>query len=258
MTTLQAILLAIIEGITEFLPISSTAHMVFASSLMGIESDEFVKTYEVAIQLGAILAIVALYFKKFVDFSRLDFYVKLIIATIPALIFGKLFNDYIDEILEKPLPIAIVMLVGGVLLLFVDKWFTKETITSEEQIDNKMALKLGLFQVLAVLFPGLSRSAATIVGGMSQGLTRAAAAEFSFFLAVPTMFAATAYKLYKYKDTINADTIKLLAIGNIVAFIVAFFAVKFFIDYLTKYGFKAFGYYRIALGLFVILLWFVK
>jgi undecaprenyl-diphosphatase len=258
MTTLQAILLAIIEGITEFLPISSTAHMVFASSLMGIESDEFVKTYEVAIQLGAILAIVVLYFKKFVNFSRLDFYVKLIIATIPALIFGKLFNDYIDEILEKPLPIAIVMLVGGVILLFVDKWFTKETITSEEQIDNKMALKLGLFQVLAVLFPGLSRSAATIVGGMSQGLTRAAAAEFSFFLAVPTMFAATAYKLYKYKDTINADTIKLLAIGNIVAFIVAFFAVKFFIDYLTKYGFKAFGYYRIALGLFVILLWFVK
>ncbi len=258
MTTLQAILLAIIEGITEFLPISSTAHMVFASSLMGIESDEFVKTYEVAIQLGAILAIVALYFKKFVDFSRLDFYVKLIIATIPALIFGKLFNDYIDEILEKPLPIAIVMLIGGVILLFVDKWFTKETITSEEQIDNKMALKLGSFQVLAVLFPGLSRSAATIVGGMSQGLTRATAAEFSFFLAVPTMFAATAYKLYKYKDTINADTIKLLAIGNIVAFIVAFFAVKFFIDYLTKYGFKAFGYYRIALGLFVILLWLVK
>ncbi len=258
MTTLQAILLAIIEGITEFLPISSTAHMVFASSFMGIESDEFVKTYEVAIQLGAILAIVALYFKKFVDFSRLDFFVKLIIATIPALIFGKLFNDYIDEILEKPLPIAIVMLIGGVLLLFVDKWFTKETITSEEQIDNKMALKLGMFQVLAVLFPGLSRSAATIVGGMSQGLTRAAAAEFSFFLAVPTMFAATAYKLYKYKDTINADTIKLLAIGNIVAFIVAFFAVKFFIDYLTKYGFKAFGYYRIVLGLFIILLWFMK
>jgi undecaprenyl-diphosphatase len=258
MTTLQAILLAIIEGITEFLPISSTAHMVFASSFMGIESDNFVKTYEVAIQLGAILAIVALYFKKFVDFSRLDFYVKLIIATIPALIFGKLFNDYIDEILEKPLPIAIVMLIGGVILLFVDKWFNKETITSEEQIDNKMALKLGLFQVLAVLFPGLSRSAATIVGGMSQGLTRAAAAEFSFFLAVPTMFAATAYKLYKYKDTINADNIKLLALGNIVAFIVAFFAVKFFIDYLTQYGFKAFGYYRIALGLLVILLWFMK
>ncbi len=252
MNLIHVIILAIIEGITEFLPISSTGHMVIASAFMGIGKDAFVKIFEVAIQLGAILAVVVLYWRKFFDFSRWQFYLKLLIAVIPALVFGKLLNDFIDEKLGNPVFIAIVMFVGGVILLFVDKWFVNPKIDDENKIDNPTALKIGLYQVLAIAFPGLSRSAATIIGGMQQKLSRKAAAEFSFFLAVPTMIAATGYKLLKGYHLINASGVKFLLIGNVIAFIVAVISIRF----LTKHGFKLFGWYRIIVGIVLIALYF--
>jgi len=199
MTTLQSIIIAIVEGLTEFLPISSTAHMRITENLLGISNeDKFTKVFTVAIQLGAILSVVVLYFKKFVDFKNGKFYLKFIIAVIPALLLGKLFSEKIDELLEKPIFIACVMLAGGLFFLFADNLFRDPEIKDEKDVSYLTALRIGLFQCLAILLPGLSRSAATIIGGMSLKLTRNAAAEFSFFLAVPTMFAATVYKLYKY------------------------------------------------------------
>jgi undecaprenyl-diphosphatase len=257
MTFIQAVLIAIIEGLTEFLPISSTAHMVITSAIMKIETDDFTKYFEICIQFGAILSVVVLYFKKFINLKNPMFYVKLIIAIIPSLILGFLLNDFIDDNLESPLFIAIIMIVGGVVLLFVDKWFNNPTIHHETEIDNKLALKVGLFQCLAIIFPGLSRSAATIIGGMSQKISREAAAEFSFFLAVPTMFAATAYKTLKYVKTngiFTNDQLITLLIGNAVAFIVALLAIKFFIGFLKEKGFRVFGYYRILLGCAVLIL----
>jgi undecaprenyl-diphosphatase len=255
MSILQAIILAIIEGITEFLPISSTGHMVLMSSFLGIEDDKFTKLFEVCIQLGAILAVVLLYWKKFFDFSKWQFYIKLLLAVIPALIFGKLFDDLIDEHLGNPAFIATVMLIGGIILLFVDNWFKNPIIHEESEISNITAIKIGCYQCLAVMFPGLSRSAATIIGGMQQRLTRSVAAEFSFFLAVPTMAAATGYKLLKFiknEGTISSHEIKLLGIGNLVAFVVAVLAIKFFITILSKYGFKYFGIYRIVVGIVIL------
>ncbi|MEA5429045.1 MULTISPECIES: undecaprenyl-diphosphate phosphatase [Arcicella] len=257
MSTIQAIILAIIEGLTEFLPISSTGHMVLMSSYLGIENDKFTKLFEVCIQLGAILAVVVLYWKKFFDFSKWQFYVKLALAVVPALIFGKLFDDLIDEHLGNPVFIATVLLVGGIILLFVDNWFKNPVITEEPDINNVTAIKIGAYQCLAIMFPGLSRSAATIIGGMQQKLSRSLAAEFSFFLAVPTMTAATGYKLLKFisdEGSITGDQIKLLAIGNVVAFIVAVLAIKFFITILNKYGFKYFGIYRIIVGIVILAL----
>lgn len=256
MNYLQAFILAIIEGLTEFLPVSSTGHMVIASSFMGIGKDDFVKLFEVAIQLGAILAVVVLYWKKFFDFSKWQFYVKLIIAVIPALFFGFLLNDFIDNTLGNPLFIAVVLLVGGFVLLFIDKLFKNHTIDDEKDITNMNAFKIGCFQVLAVVFPGLSRSAATIIGGMQQKLTRHAAAEFSFFLAVPTMCAATGYKLLKGYHLLNAENIKLLLFGNLIAFIVAIIAIKSFIGFLSKHGFRIFGWYRIIIGVTLIALYY--
>lgn len=255
MSIIQAIILAIIEGITEFLPISSTGHMVLMSSFLGIEDDKFTKLFEICIQLGAILAVVVLYWKKFFDFSKYQFYIKLLIAVIPALIFGKLLDDLIDEHLGNPAFIATVMLIGGIILLFVDDWFKNPIIHEESDINNISAVKIGLYQCLAIMFPGLSRSAATIIGGMQQRLSRSVAAEFSFFLAVPTMAAATGYKLLKFvkeEGSITSEQVKFLAIGNIVAFIVAVLAIKFFISILNKYGFKYFGIYRIILGLVIL------
>jgi undecaprenyl-diphosphatase len=257
MTTLQAILIAIIEGLTEFLPISSTAHMVITSALFNISKDDFTKYFEICIQFGAILSVVVLYFKKFINFKNPMFYVKLVLAIIPSLILGFLLNDFIDANLENPTFIAIIMVLGGILLLFVDKIFTKVEIDDEQNIDNKLAFKVGLFQCLAIIFPGLSRSAATIIGGMSQKISRNAAAEFSFFLAVPTMFAATAYKTLKYvkvNGMFTSDQLITLGIGNLVAFIVAILAIKFFIGFVKTKGFKVFGYYRIALGITVLIL----
>ncbi|PUZ22097.1 undecaprenyl-diphosphatase [Chitinophaga costaii] len=251
MNLIQAIILAIVEGLTEYLPISSTGHMIIASSVLGINKDEFVKLYEVAIQLGAILAVVVLYWKKFFVFdkNRFAFYFKLFIAVLPALIFGYLFADKIDALMESPLTVGITLLLGGIFLLFVDKMFTNPKIDSVEKVTPFQALRIGFFQCLA-LIPGVSRSAATIVGGMQQKLTRSEAAEFSFFLAVPTMAAATGYKLLKGRELImaNHDNLKLLLIGNVIAFVVAMLAIKFFIGALKKYGFKMWGYYRIIVG----------
>lgn len=256
MDYLQAFILAVIEGLTEFLPVSSTGHMVIASAIMGIGKDEFVKLFEVAIQLGAILAVVVLYWKKFFDFSKWQFYVKLIIAVIPALVFGKLLNDFIDEKLGNPIFIAVVLLAGGIILLFIDRFFKKPEIHNEAELSNISAFKIGCFQVLAIVFPGLSRSAATIIGGMQQKLSRHAAAEFSFFLAVPTMCAATGYKLLKGYHLLNAENIKFLLFGNLIAFIVAIIAIKSFIGFLSKHGFRIFGWYRIIVGVVILGLYF--
>jgi len=258
MDTLQTIIIAIVEGLTEFLPVSSTGHMIITSSLMGIEKDDFVKLFEIAIQLGAILSVVVLYWKKFFDFSKWHFYIKLIIAVIPALILGKLLSEKIDALLESPTTVAISLLVGGIILLFVDKLFTQHTITEEKDITYTNGFIIGIWQCLAMV-PGVSRSAASIIGGMQQKLTRSAAAEFSFFLAVPTMAAATGYKLLKTFTT-HPEILKdkhnllLLGLGNVVAFVVALLAVKFFITYLQKHGFKIFGWYRIVIGITVLIL----
>jgi undecaprenyl-diphosphatase len=254
MNLIHVIVLAIIEGITEFLPISSTGHMIIASSVMGIASNDFVKLFTVAIQFGAILSVVVLYFKRF--FQTLDFYVKLIVAFIPAAIFGLLFSKKIDALLESALTVGITMFIGGIILLFVDKWFSQPVVKEEKQISYLTALKIGFFQCLAMI-PGTSRSAASIVGGMSQKLSRKAAAEFSFFLAVPTMFAATVKKLYDfYKEghVFTGEEIKLLAIGNVIAFIVALLAIKTFITFLERRGFQLFGWYRILVGGIIIIL----
>jgi len=249
MDFLQAFIIAVVEGITEFLPISSTGHMIITEKLLGMPSSDFLNAYVVNIQFGAILAVVVLYFKRF--FQTINFYFKLFVAFLPAAIIGFLLGDYIDMLLENVLVVAIALVVGGIILLFVDKWFSK---TEENQeITYPKALTIGFFQVIAMI-PGVSRSAATIIGGMTQKLTRKTAAEFSFFLAVPTMFAASAYKLLKSHDAITSENINILIFGNIVAFIVALFAIKTFIYFLTKYGFKVFGYYRIVVGLIIIIL----
>lgn len=256
MNLFQAIVIAVVEGITEFLPVSSTGHMIIASSFLGIEKEAFTKMFEVVIQLGAILSVVVLYYKKFFDFSRWQFYAKLIVAVIPALIFGALFSKRIKTLMESPLTVAVSLLVGGIVLLFVDNIFNKPKYDSDKDITYPKAFTIGLWQVLAMI-PGVSRSAASIVGGMQQGLTRKLAAEFSFFLAVPTMVAATAkdlYDWYKDKGTFSADEIKLLAIGNVIAFVVALLAIKFFISYLQKHGFRLFGWYRILAGTILLIL----
>jgi undecaprenyl-diphosphatase len=253
MTTLHAIILGIVEGITEFLPISSTGHMIITETILGTEITEFTKAFTVAIQLGAILSVVVLYWKRF--FQTINFYYKLFVAFLPAAVLGFLLDKYIDELLGSVLTVAISMFLGGIILLFVDKWFNKTTV--DQEMTYPKALKIGFFQCISMI-PGVSRSAATIVGGMTQKMTRKAAAEFSFFLAVPTMFAATVFKLFKlYKvtpDLFTHDSIFLLLIGNAVAFVVAMLAIKLFITYLTKHGFKVFGYYRIIVGLTILIL----
>lgn len=254
MTYIHAIILAIIEGLTEFLPVSSTGHMIIGSSLMGIADEDFTKLFTIVIQLGAILSVVVIYWKRF--FQSLDFYFKLLVAFIPAAILGVLFSDKIDDLLESPLTVAISLVIGGIVLLFVDKWFQNPTIKSEKETPYLNALKIGFYQCLAMI-PGVSRSAATIIGGMQQKMTRSAAAEFSFFLAVPTMFGATAKKTYdfiKHDVSFTGEQINLLILGNIIAFLVAFLAIKSFIKYLTKNGFKVFGVYRIIVGLIIIIL----
>ena len=259
MNIIQVIVLAIIEGITEFLPVSSTGHMVIASSLMGISKDEFVKLFEIVIQLGAILAVLVLYFKRF--FRSIDFYVKLVIGVIPAVVFGLLLKKKIDILHESPLVVACAFVIGGVILLFVDDWFNKPKIDDEREINHMTALKIGFFQCLAMI-PGVSRSAASIVGGMTQKLSRKAAAEFSFFLAVPTMFGATLkdlYDFYKHGNISGADMshdIQYLLIGSAIAFVVALLAIKSFITFLQQKGFKMFGWYRILAGIAIIILYY--
>lgn len=258
MTWLQTIVLGIVEGLTEFLPISSTGHMIIASSIMGIEEDKFVKLFEVCIQLGAILAVVALYWKRFFDFSKWTFYLKLVVAFIPAAIFGLLFSKQIDRLLESPVTVACSFIIGGIVLLFIDNFFKRFTIDKVEGVNYKRALVIGCFQVIAMI-PGVSRSAATIVGGMQQKLSRRLAAEFSFFLAVPTMFAATVKKLWDFRQDgfhFEGNDLAMLIVGNVIAFIVALIAIKSFIQYLQKHSFRAFGAYRILAGLVILsLIW---
>jgi undecaprenyl-diphosphatase len=232
--------------------------MIVVSAWMGIDAKDFTKLFEIVIQLGAILAVVVLYWRRFFDFSRLGFYKKIIIGVIPALILGYLLGDKIDLLLQSPLIVGIMLLAGGVVLLFVDNWFKRPVIEKEEDMDLFKALRIGFWQCIAMI-PGVSRSAATIIGGMQQKLTRKLAAEFSFFLAVPTMAAATGYKLLKaFEDhpaiLQDGHNLLALAVGNIVAFVVAMIAIKSFIGYLQHHGFRVFGVYRIIVGILIILL----
>jgi undecaprenyl-diphosphatase len=250
MNTFEAIIIAFVEGITEFLPISSTGHMIITEKLLGVQPNEFTRLFTVGIQLGAILAVLVLYWKRFVtpiQNRQWSFYWKLLVAVIPALVLGFIFSDKIDEMLDSALVVAITMIAGGFILLFIDNVFKEHTIHSDKELGYGRAFLIGIWQCVAMI-PGVSRSAASIIGGMQQKLTRTFAAEFSFFLAVPTMAAATGYKLLKGYKTIGTEDLKLFAIGNVVAFVVAMLAIKFFIGFLQKHGFKLFGWYRIIAG----------
>ncbi len=256
MDTVQSIIIGIVEGLTEFLPVSSTGHMIITEKLLNISEDDFSKVFTIAIQLGAILAVVVLYWKKFFDFKNWQFYAKITAGVVPALILGFLFSKKIDALLESSTTVAVSLLVGGVILLFVDKLFKNPVINKEKDITFFNAVMIGTWQCIAMI-PGVSRSAASIIGGMQQKLTRSEAAEFSFFLAVPTMLAATGYKLLKYYQDyggFSPNDIKQLAIGNLVAFVVAILAIKFFIGFLKKHGFKIWGYYRIIVGITLLIL----
>jgi undecaprenyl-diphosphatase len=268
----QAIVIAIIEGLTEFLPVSSTAHMIFTGALFGIQENDFVQMYQVSIQFGAILAVVVLFWKKFFDFSNINFYFKLGLAVVPALILGFLFDDYIEAVLEKPIPIAITLILGGIVLLLIDNFYQLKSknnslIEKEEDLSYSKALVVGFWQCLAMM-PGTSRSAASIIGGMQQGFSKKLAAEFSFFLAVPTMLAVTVYsvllkkwnyqgvEMKGYEMITEADNLILFLIGNFVAFLVAIIAIKSFIGLIQRYGFKIWGWYRIIVGI-IFLVWFL-
>lgn len=266
MNTLQGIIIAIVEGITEFLPVSSTGHMIITQKLLGIQPSEFANLFTINIQLGAILSVIVLYYKKFLEplkkventgswlktnSIRFDFYLKLVVAVIPAAVIGLLFNDLIESMLGNVVVVAIALIIGGVILIFVDKWFRNTH--EDHEITYPKAFKIGFFQIISMI-PGVSRAAATIIGGLTQKLSRKSAAEFSFFLAVPTMLGATVIELYKNYESINSSNIQVLIIGNIVAFIVALLAIKGFISFLTKHGFKMFGYYRIIVGLVILIL----
>lgn len=246
MSYLQALVLAIIEGITEFLPVSSTGHMVIASAFMGIGKNTLTKNFEIVIQLGAILSVVVLYWRKF--FTSFRFYLKLSFAFLPAAVVGALLGDYIDLLLESIWVVIAALFLGGIVLIFVDRWFKHAEGTEEQEISWFQGFKIGCFQCIAII-PGVSRAAATIIGGMTVGLNRKTAAEFSFFLAVPTMLGASAKKMMASYKTIQHHEIVILLFGSFVAFLVAMVAIKAFIGFLKKYGFRWFGYYRIVVGI---------
>lgn len=274
MDLIETIIIAIVEGLTEFLPVSSTGHMIIAQNLLGVESTEFVKAFTFIIQFGAILSVVVLYWKRFFQLNntpapegatslqrflhKFDFYWKLFVAFVPAAVLGLLFSDAIDAMLERVEVVAVMLVLGGIFMLYCDKIFNKGS--EDTPFTEKRAFMVGLFQCISMI-PGVSRSMATIVGGMAQGLTRKAAAEFSFFLAVPTMFGATLYKMYKLLKEggteLIMDNMTTLIVGNAVAFVVALLAIKFFISFVTKYGFKAFGWYRIIVGGIILIMLFV-
>jgi undecaprenyl-diphosphatase len=257
MSFLDALILAIVEGLTEFLPVSSTGHMIIASSVLGIAADPFTKMFTVAIQLGAIVSVLVLYWKRF--FQSVDFYFKLLVAFLPAMILGFLLNDVIDQLLERVEVVAMMLIIGGIIFLFIDKLFHESEETGSQEVSYKIALRIGLFQTIAMI-PGVSRSAATIIGGLTQKRNKKTAAEFSFFLAVPTMLAATSYKLLKFYlegYAFGSHEISVLLFGNVAAFIVAILAIKSFISYLTSHGFKLFGYYRIVLGVIILALYWL-
>ena len=257
MTIFQAIIIAIVEGLTEFLPVSSTGHMIITTSIMGISADKFTKLFTIAIQFGTILSVLVLYWRKFLQ--SFNFYVKLIVAFIPAAIFGLLLSDWIDLLLENAIMVAVMLILGGIVFILIDKWLSRSEDKVDEDLSFVKVFKIGLFQCIAMI-PGVSRSAATIIGGVTQGLSKRQAAEFSFFLAVPTMFAATCKKMLDYHKVgtpLNSTEWGLLGIGNLVGFIVAIIAIKSFINYITKNGFKVFGYYRIIVGAAILILYFL-
>lgn len=256
MSIVETIILAIIEGITEFLPVSSTGHIIIGASLMGIVENPFTKVFIVAIQFGAILSVVVLYWRRFMQ--SFEFYLKLGTAFLPAAVIGLLFSSHIDFLLERVDVVGFMLIIGGIIFLFIDKLFEKNEINSDQQISFLTSLKIGFFQCLA-LVPGVSRSAATIIGGLTQRLNKKTAAEFSFFLAVPTMFAAAVYKIYSFLEIsheFSSHEIYLLIVGNVVSFIVALIAIKSFIAFLTRHGFKVFGYYRIIVGAILLTLYY--
>lgn len=248
MTLLQAIIIAIVEGITEFLPISSTGHMIIAQALLGVEPNQFVKAFTVIIQFGAITSVLFLYWKRF--FQSIDFYYKLFVAFIPAAVMGLLFGDLIDEMLEQVDIVAISLMLGGWILIFSDKWFAQNKEKEEQPTTYKNAFFVGLFQCIA-LIPGVSRSAATMIGGMVNGWNRKQAAEFSFFLAVPTMFAASMKKTYdvvKIDYHIITNNWWIMLVGCAVAAVVAWISIKYLMMVLQNKGFAYFGWYRVILG----------
>ncbi len=266
MNTLETIIIAIVEGLTEFLPVSSTGHMIIAQSLLGVESTPFVKAFTVIIQFGAILSVICLYWKKFfyptaersgVSYWRAmyDFYARLVVGVLPAVVLGLAFNDFIESNLGNVTLVAVMLIIGGVFMLFCDRIFNKGS--EDTRLTYRRAFTVGLIQCISMI-PGVSRSMATIVGGMSQRLTRKAAAEFSFFLAVPTMLGATCLETYKLIShgggslLTQGNNLEMLLLGSAVAFVVAILAIKFFINYVTKYGFAAFGWYRIIVGIVII------
>lgn len=270
MNFIEAIIIAIVEGLTEFLPVSSTGHMIITESLLGVDVDDrFVNAFTVIIQFGAILSVVCLYWRKFFYPETMRtkgytwwqaiwrFYLKLIVGVIPAVILGLAFNDFIESNLGNVMLVAIMLILGGVFMLFCDRIFNKGSESTE--LTYERAFVIGIVQCISMI-PGVSRSMATIVGGMSQRLTRKAAAEFSFFLAVPTMLGATCLELYKLithgdgNILTEGDNLAVLIVGSIVAYLVAIAAIKFFISYVTKYGFKMFGWYRILVGAVILVL----
>jgi len=258
MSFLDAIILSIVEGLTEFLPVSSTGHMIIVSSLLGIAQQPFTKTFTVVIQLGAILSVVVLYWKRF--FKSIRFYLTLLVAFLPAAVGGLLFGDIIDLLLERVDVVGFALVAGGIFFLFVDKMFKATEENGRDDVSYPSALKIGLFQLLA-LVPGVSRSASTIIGGLFQKLDKKTAAEFSFLLAVPTMLAATVYKLYGFLKDGNRfvdDEIIILLLGNVTAFIVALLAIRTFITFLTRHGFRVFGWYRIVIGLVILALYYAR
>lgn len=248
MTIFQSIILAIIEGLTEFLPVSSTGHMILASSAMRVQETTFASTFEIVIQLGAILAVFTLYWKRF--FVSLDIYLKLFVAFIPTGILGLLAYKTIKAYLFNPITVSTSLIIGGFVLILLDRWTEKKEsrYKSLEDVSFKDAAIIGLFQCISMI-PGVSRAAATIFGGIYSGFDRRQAAEFSFLLAIPTMIAASGYDLYKSRDLIHKEDLTMILLGAAVAFIVAIAAVKGFVAFLNKYGFRIFGYYRILLGI---------
>lgn len=269
MTWLETIIIAVVEGLTEFLPVSSTGHMIITQSLLGMESTPFVKAFTVIIQFGAILSVICLYWRRFFYPETMKtkgytwwqaiwrFYLRLIVGVIPAVVLGLAFNDFIESNLGNVTLVAVMLIIGGVFMLFCDRIFNKGS--EDTPLTYKRAFIIGLIQCVSMI-PGVSRSLATIVGGMAQKLTRKAAAEFSFFLAVPTMFGATClegYKLISHGDgnlLMEGNNLAVLLLGSVVAFFVAILAIKFFINFVAKYGFQAFGWYRIIVGAAILLL----
>lgn len=264
MSVLEALILALVEGLTEFLPISSTAHLLFAEHLLGITPTDYVKMFTVSIQFGAILAVVVVYRQRFFIQSSWTFYKLLVFSVIPALVFGKLLDEKIEAVFEKPLIVAVVLILGGVILLCVDRIFSHQNPASDKDISLRKGVLIGFWQCLAMM-PGVSRSAASIVGGLQQGLSRKAAAEFSFFLAVPTMASVALYSLILKNWEVHGEVMKgyemvldsnhntmIFLLGNVASFTVAFLAVKTFIGFLQRYGFKIWGIYRMVVGLILV------